>query len=61
MALPDPFYNKVLRECRNHRLTALLVSQGEGRLAGVPMAQNTAKVLGIEGTWKKHNGEEIRK
>lgn len=61
LAIPDPFYEKVLGECRNRRLTAVLRSQGEGWLAGVPMAQHAAKALGIEGDWKKHNGEEVQK
>jgi len=61
LAIPDPFYGKVLGECRNRRLTAVLGSQGEGRLAGVPMAQNAAKALGIEGDWKKQNGQEVQK
>jgi nicotinate-nucleotide pyrophosphorylase (carboxylating) len=61
LAMPDPFYEKVLGECRNRRLTAVLRSQGEGRLAGVPMAQHAAKALGIEGDWKKRTGEDVRK
>ena len=61
LATPDPFYEKVLGECRNRRLTAVLRSQGEGRLAGVPMAQHAAQALGIEGNWAKQNGEEVRK
>jgi nicotinate-nucleotide pyrophosphorylase (carboxylating) len=61
MALPDPFYGKVLGEYRKRPLTAVLGSQGEGRLAGIPLAQNAARALGIEGDWKKQNGQEVQK
>jgi nicotinate-nucleotide pyrophosphorylase (carboxylating) len=61
LKIPDPFYKQVLGECRNRRLTAVLEAQGEGWLAGVPMAQNAAKALGIEADWNKHNGEKVQK
>ncbi len=61
MALPDPFYGKVLGESRNRPLTAVLGAQGEGRLAGIPLAQDAARALGIEGFWKKQTGEQIQK
>ena len=61
MAVPDPFYGKVLGERRKHPLMAVLGSQDEGRLAGIPLAKDAASALGIEGDWKKQNGEQIQK
>lgn len=61
MALPDPFYGKVLGESRKRPLTAVLGSQDEGRLAGIPLAQDAASALGIEGNWKRQNGKNIQK
>lgn len=61
LAMPDPFYEKVLGECRNRRLTAVLRSREDGWLAGVHFAEKAASALGIKAEWKRKNGESIRK
>lgn len=61
MALPDPFYDKILGKSKVRPLTAILESQSEGRLAGVPLAQEAASALGIEGAWRKRSGQMVRR
>jgi nicotinate-nucleotide pyrophosphorylase (carboxylating) len=30
-------------------------------MAGIPLTQSAVKALGLEGSWKKHNGQEVQK
>ncbi|TRZ90619.1 hypothetical protein D4R89_04130 [bacterium] len=61
LAMPDPFYQRILGESSNLALTAVLRSQKDGWLAGVCFAEKAASALGIKAEWKRKNGERIRK
>ncbi len=57
----DPFFDRVLGPRRNRMVEAVLTSQEDGWLAGIPLAQDVVKALGIDGDWKKGSGEEVCK
>lgn len=61
LAMPDPFYQRVLGVSGNRPLTALLRSQEDGWLAGVCFAEKAASALGIKAEWKRKDGESVRK
>jgi nicotinate-nucleotide pyrophosphorylase (carboxylating) len=58
-AMPDPFYERILGEKKNAPVRALLRSQEDGWLAGIPFAQQAAQALKVEAHWEKRSGEKI--
>ena len=59
LAPEDPFYDRLFGNLKRRRLRAVLRSQEEGCLAGIPFANKAAKALGLEAAWKKKSGEGV--
>ena len=58
-ASADPFYDQLFGDLKGRRLQATLRSQEEGCVAGIPLAKEAAKALGLEAGWKKESGAGV--
>jgi nicotinate-nucleotide pyrophosphorylase (carboxylating) len=56
----DSFYERTLGPLREKILAASLRSREQGCAAGIPLAGKVAQALGVEGSWKKQNGDWIQ-
>jgi nicotinate-nucleotide pyrophosphorylase (carboxylating) len=58
-ASADPFHDRLFEDLKGRRRQAILRSEEEGCLAGIPLAEKAAKALGLEADWKKESGAGV--
>ena len=56
----DPFYAGIFGPEEKRAVRASLCSRSSGWVAGIPFAQEAAKALGLEATWKLKSGERLK-
>jgi nicotinate-nucleotide pyrophosphorylase (carboxylating) len=58
--LQDSFYERTLGSLHAKPLAASLRSREQGCAAGIPLAMQVARTLGVEASWRKQSGDWIQ-